>query len=427
MPLLVVILFHLFLLFNLEFTAWPEMISYPYLVNSGFKLYTDFIHPYPPLLTLLLGFTYKIFGVHIWTLKIFTWIIVILSDITLFLIAKKFISGKIPYLVLFVYVIFQTFLDGNMLWFDNALVLPLLLTLYFTISEKYFFGGFFLTIAFLVKQTSFIYLLPLALFAKKKLFRLLIIPVIGLTILNIDQFWQWGFVNPFLYWTNFPGYVTFDLSTTEKVIIASLVILLFPSLFLVKKRIHWLLGAFIITAIFATYPRFSFFHLQPLFGPLALMIGFIYQKYGRPYLTVVFLVILLIFSLVLPFNWHKPPRFWESRDVQISKYLTANSSKSQSVFLIGLNSSLYALSGRLPPTPWSDNFGWYFAAPGVENKVLEGLSQNNPELILVQTPQPGNWYDLGTYRPPQIMNFIHSNYYLASYPFLGIEQWLKKP
>jgi len=53
---------HLFILIHLQFTSWPEMFSYPYLLNNGFNLYKDIALPYQPLLMLILSVVYKIFG-----------------------------------------------------------------------------------------------------------------------------------------------------------------------------------------------------------------------------------------------------------------------------------------------------------------------------------------------------------------------------
>jgi len=129
---------HLFFLIILRFTAWPEMVSYPYLLNNGFKLYTDFIHPYPPALTLALAGIYKTFGYNLQALKVFTWLIILANDILIFAIVKKLTKDSLfAFVSVGFYVIFQPLLEGNQLWFDLAIVPPLLLGVLFLLKKKY--------------------------------------------------------------------------------------------------------------------------------------------------------------------------------------------------------------------------------------------------------------------------------------------------
>src|SRR3989344_9384315 len=87
--LVLLLLGHLFFLGNMQFTAWPEMLSYPYLVNNGFKLYSDLVHPYPPLLTYILAVLFRVFGVKLIVLKIFTWLLLLINDVLIFKIVGK--------------------------------------------------------------------------------------------------------------------------------------------------------------------------------------------------------------------------------------------------------------------------------------------------------------------------------------------------
>ena len=87
--LLVVLAIHLILLTNLRFTPWPEMLSFPYLFNNGFTLYKDFVIAYPPFLVVLLSLVYKIFGYKVLVLKVFTWLLIILSDLIIYKIVNK--------------------------------------------------------------------------------------------------------------------------------------------------------------------------------------------------------------------------------------------------------------------------------------------------------------------------------------------------
>ena len=121
----------LFFLANLQFTAWPEMFSYAYLRNHDFLIYRDMIHPYPPLLTIVLSWIYTIFGYHLWVLKAAAWTVAISTSVLVFLITKEITKKNQSALIsLGLFVFFQPFLEGNMLWFDLAIMPSLLLGLF---------------------------------------------------------------------------------------------------------------------------------------------------------------------------------------------------------------------------------------------------------------------------------------------------------
>jgi len=79
-----ILFLHLLLLYVLKFTAWPEMSLWPYLITKGWLPYKDIAIVHTPLMILDLTLFYKIFGVGIVQLKIFTWILIILSDLLVF-------------------------------------------------------------------------------------------------------------------------------------------------------------------------------------------------------------------------------------------------------------------------------------------------------------------------------------------------------
>lgn len=133
--LILILILHLLILSQLTFTAWPEMLTYPYLFSKGFTLYKDFILPYPPALPLILSVVFNLFGYSPYTLKIFTWVMIIIIDLLLYQVLKK-ITRKdgLSLGLLVVFVVWQALLDGNMLWFDIATVPFLLLALLFSLK-----------------------------------------------------------------------------------------------------------------------------------------------------------------------------------------------------------------------------------------------------------------------------------------------------
>src|SRR6266478_1841842 len=114
---------HILILSRLQFTAWPEMVSFPYLINHGFVTYKDMVHAYPPLLVNILAILYKIFGYKLVVLKIFGWLSILISDLLIFKIITKIVKKRNSALFgVLIYVILQPILEGNMVWPDLFIV-----------------------------------------------------------------------------------------------------------------------------------------------------------------------------------------------------------------------------------------------------------------------------------------------------------------
>src|SRR3989344_3541681 len=127
-----ILLVHLILLLNSRFTLWPEMIVYPYLLNNDFLLYRDIINPYPPFLTWFLAFFSKIFGYFPFPYQILTWVIILIIDLSIFLITKKLFKKTFYALLSTSFFIFFSIPFGvNGLWFDLVQTPFILLALYF--------------------------------------------------------------------------------------------------------------------------------------------------------------------------------------------------------------------------------------------------------------------------------------------------------
>lgn len=445
---------HIFLLVNLQFTAWPEMSSFPYLFSNGFVIYKDFVHPYPPFLTLVLAGIYKLFGYKLIVLKLFSWLLVIANDIFIYLIVKKISKNSIvPFLSIIFYILTQPFLDGNMLWFDTALVTPLLVGTYFAIKgfenanksvNNLLISGTFFAVAILTKQTVVVFIafliFVIVLFERKiknilsftfPIFASLAVLLVWLiSTKSLTDFLNWNFNFPAKYWTVFPGYVRLALSSGEG---KTLFLLIVPALLLmvlkfkevVSSKILVVLYLFLLAGIISVYPRFSFFHFQSALVFSAIIFGIYYSKFKPPmYLIAVYFVVL--FTMVsypaLKINWNKETRFWSDGDIKFAN-LISNKTGSESVYLLGPNSIYYVLTDIVPPKPWLDNFGWFFEVPGVQENTLDKWKENPPGSIIVQNATAGNWYDLGTYRPKLILSWIETNYTKKEEISKGVWYW----
>lgn len=440
---------HLFLLVNLRFTAWPEMLSFPYLRNNGYLLYKDMIHPYPPLLTMALAYIYEIFGYKLIVLKAVTWGIILVNDVLIFLIGKSLTKSiKYSLLGLISYILLQPFLDGNMLWFDLAIVPPILLGTLFFLNKKYFWSGVALAFAALTKQTAGLFLVFSSLFIVLKtrkirdLFYFLSGPVVLFLILvlrlitegALAGFINWTLVYPFTFWGKFPGYVQMALSRHQLLILVLLVIPVILLVFRLRRSLFkdknlFFLVSSILVSVILIYPRFSFFHFQTGIAFIAVLFGILAKKlkFHTLHLTSYFLLLFLVISLpVIKSDWRKETRFWSESDIELANIIKSNTAKDDLIYLQDIHSNLYVLAGRLPPKPWTDNFGWFLEVPGVQVQIIGGWDKNKPKYVFVKDILPGNWYDLGTYRPKKIADWINNNYLKKEEIQTGVWLWEEK-
>ncbi len=437
------VVLHLLILFKLQFTAWPEMVSFPYLINQGFVTYKDMVHAYPPLLINILAVLYKTFGYNVWVLKLFGWLTFVVSDIFIYLIIKKITKkNNLAILGTLTYIILQPILDGNMVWPDLTLIPFLLVGFWFLLEKKYFWSGLIFVLALLVKQTGIFYLGVVGLFLifnqKNKILNFLIwgTTVLFLFVFNLvvngsfKDFLNWAVIYPSKYWTKFPGYVQLRPSLREDMI---LFILLVPVVILIlklRKRIvsdkyFLLLFGFLICGIVGVYPRFSFFHLQPGLVFLVILITYLMSKtkLSRYYILLIPLLVLILNFRNLQFGG---VRFWNQNDLILAKEIESESPKGKPIYLLGLNSNLYAFANKLPNKPWVDNFGWYFEINSVQNSVIHGLESDPPSTIFWRTPDSGNWYDIGTYQPKMITDWIQKNYMKKMEIQKGVWEWVRR-
>ena len=421
--ILILLGIHLFLLINLKFTVWPEMLSYPYLRNNGYLLYKDMIHPYPPVLAMALSIVYKLFGYKLIALKVFTWLIILANDILIFLISKKLTkSFKFSVLSLAFYVTIQPFLEGNQLWFDLAIVPTVLFSTYYLLQKKYFWSGLFLGAAILTKQTAGLYLIfGMAYIAcKEKNFKKVLEFVIGPIILfailivrlitegAILGFFNWTLIYPLTLFSKFQGYVQMALSGHQWLILVLLVIPVIPVLFIRKFS---LITFYLLLSFIMIYPRFSFFHFQPGLAFIAIFYGVFLSRVRFFYMlhaTYYILLFILICLPVLKTDWQKEARFWGNEEIKTAGIISQKTNPKDLIYLLGPQSGLYVFSGRLPPKPWTDNYVWYLEIPGIQEGIIKMWKENKPEIVFTNNIQAGNWYDLGTYRPQKIVDWIRN-------------------
>lgn len=447
---IVLLLIHLLILKSITFTAWPEMFSYPYLINNGFLIYKDFAHPYVPLLSFILTLYYRIAGINLNSHEYFTWGLILINDLIIFLIAGRILKKSLVLFPVLIYVFLQPVLEGNMLWFDLAttpFILGSFLSFVYIKNEvrKLFWFGFLLSLALLIKQQAIVLvaLIFLILLLSKESRRYILYFILGAIIpvgLIVFVLIIQGVFRYYLFWTmefplvwlpKFPGYS--DLPAKKNILLLFLMFGL-PAFYLLKNfSKENVFQRIILTSIIATVvmalPRFSYFHLQPAIAALVIFFATVLKEAKKS--SIFFLIIGTLYALLLwkdyrPFIGVETARFYDNEEQDLARFIRQNTKQSDRIYFLGPHSMLYVLSDRLPPKPWIENFIWHFEIPGMQEKQIAGFENEQNLVIFKQAPLNGNWYDLGVYQPKKIQEYINTNFQVVNRNEEGIEVWKRK-
>ena len=412
---------HIFLLVNLRFEAWPEMLVYPYLLQKDFLLYRDIINPYLPLFTGFLHLFFSVVGLSLTNLKLLTWAIIALSDGLIFWIVRKRYGKKAALFALSFFIIFQPLLDGNGLWFDLALAPILLLAFHWQ-------SPFLLATSFFIKQ-SVLWLLPTLIKKWKKLIlALIVLFLISTAIFSIQGtlsdylFWAWQF--PFTLFHQMPGYKDFGTSRVWSLALfpfalpAVLYVLGKPKLRLLLKSDQPLLWA--LLSFLFIFPRFGLFHLQPALAFAALSLGQSIQKislkkYFKKSTFKLFAIgYVLLASLIwhrhIRLFWHKPPRFFEPEIYAAAQNLAELTQPNEPLLFLNAPDQLFFLSQRLPPKPWAITFPWYMEIPGIQERLIQAVKDQAVQSVVFSHYQNQGGYVPGSYRPDKLDQFIRTEF-----------------
>ncbi len=440
--LLLLLLFHLLLLFFTRFTLWPEMVVYPYLLNHGFLLYRDIINPYPPLLAYKLSVFSSLFGYQPAPYQILTWLLILITDIAIFLAAAKITkSFQKALLATLFFVVLSIPLGVNGLWYD-------LVQTPFIIVAVYFFARHFekkidnidllissvsLAIAFFIKQQALwliLWLLAVSVYRKRKdkknLLRsvfILVAPItigLGLEILFIlpkgifEDFVTWTVYLPFFKASQIPGYIF--LPTLRQAATISILFLIFLPYVLKRNFSQMFYFSTAVVLLIFAYPRFGAFHLIPSISILSLVFASSIENFQKQKSKMALLsrLVLVFFSLVtlsyLKNNWTREVRFFEKDVIFAANALQKVNPNGRPIFLQNVSGQILVISGTLPTKPWADSFPWYLEIPGTQEKVLAGILNEKPDLAIYKPYGQGGKYQIASYRPQKIADFLDQNY-----------------
>ena len=224
------------------------------------------------------------------------------------------------------------------------------------------------------------------------------------------MFWVFNFP---LIASKIPGYVLIP-SIRQMLILVALFILFLP--IIVRKSHTFFLAVAAVLVLFA-YPRFDYFHLIPSLAVISLIFGVNISYFaGSDVLRrIVFLITVIFLGLFtlryFQSHWQKEIRFFESEIFTAARFLSIVVSRNETVYIQNGPDQLLPLSGHLPPKPWADEFPWYLETRGVQEKVIEGIKTADTKFAVFQSYLSEGTYDLGSYKPAKVANFIDENFH----------------
>lgn len=432
LPILVGLIgIQILILSKLIFFPYPELFVYPYLTNNGLVPYRDILDQHFPGLMFLpinldnLGMTTPEVA-RLWQFGI-----VLATQVLLFLIVRKLFGSNLKALISnFLFLIWQPFFEGWVLWIDSFLPLLLLPAFYFTYQgdregkpKDLFWAGLFFGLSILFKQVviplSVLTLILLFLRSKRrKNIIWFILGVIPVPILMTLYYSLKGDLNDFLYWTVVFNLTTFSEFGRKAPFLSGLLrvtaVFGFAALALFNKRFRketfWLV-VFLIGSLLSAYARFDFVHFQPAL-PFAIMLSTIAIFWGwksAKYL-VLFYLFGTLFLLSTFFKGHVGNKifFFDDEVSQVAAITSELTNPGDKIFVYGTLPHLYQLTKTLPPgNVFVFHFPWFMKV--AEDRVLQGIVHDKPKLIVTDRSVEIEGSRLTDFSP-KINEYLINNY-----------------
>lgn len=394
-----IVFIHAIILTKLQFFPYPELFIYPYLTNHGLKPYNQILDQHFPGLMFLpinfdnLGMNDE-YSARVWLIGV-----VIITHLLLFLISKEILkSSKKALIVNFLYLIWQPFFEGWVLWLDTFLPLFLLPAFYFLIKDKLFLTGLLLGMGIVYKQTT----IPLAslvilyILWEKRKFGPIIKYSIGAglpLIVMILYLMRIGVLNDFIYWTIIFNLTVFAQHGTSAPstfgFITRIVFVYAMSLivFLHKdRRPIRILAIFLVGSLVSILDRADFVHLQPSlpFAILATYLGLFSIKNKK--MLIIFLLIYLFVTIWwqnIFYKGHISDRvfFFDEQTKKVAGKIKEYTNPDDKIFIFGPVPHLYQMTKTVPAgNIFVFQFPWFLKV--AEGTILEGLKRDRPNIIV---------------------------------------------
>lgn len=393
-----ILLMHVLILTKLIYFPYPELFIYPYLTNQGLKPYSQILDQHFPGL-MFLPINIDNLGMQtpevarIWSISI-----VLITHVMLFLVSRKFLKSQTKAILInFLYLIWQPFFEGWVLWIDSFLPLLLLPAFYALYKQKFFTVGILLGLAVVFKQT----IIPLSvlvliyIFWKMNNFRTGLRFLLGLFIpigLMLVYLIGIGVFGDFWYWTvifNLTTYAQFGRGTGPTLAHLSRVILVFGTPFLIIRKIKLpevqILIIFLIGALVGLSTRFDFVHFQPAL-PFALL-ATVYGLGGLGGLgrlgAITLYGLIAVWWLIIFYKGHLGDRVisFDSDIQSLASKVTDYTNPGEKIFVYGAAPHLYQMSSTLPVGEvFVFQFPWFLKVS--EERILDGIKRDKPDIVV---------------------------------------------
>lgn len=397
--LILIILVHSFILTKTIFFPYPELFIYPYLANHGLKPYSEILDQHFPGLMFFpvnfdsLGMTNPDIA-RVWLITV-----VIMTQLLLFVVARTiFKDDKTALLVNFLYLLWQPFFEGWVLWIDTFLPIFLLTASYLLLQKKYLLTGFALGLAVIFKQTAIPLSILISIFIiwekgrlKEALLFLLgfIIPVF-LTILYylflgvLYDFWYWSIVFNLTIYAKNGTSIPLALGFVTRILLVYITSL--TGLFYRYKRVSLIIFLFLIGSLAGIFDRADFVHFQPSlpFAALLTICGFDALKKNRLaiVIVIVYSTIALWWQLIF-YQGHLGSKvfFFDENVMKLVSKVELYTNPGDRIFVFGEVPHLYQMTKTLPSgNIFVFQFPWFLKI--AEDRVLEGIIKDQPVIIV---------------------------------------------
>ncbi len=404
------IVVQLFLLVVTQFTAWPEMISWPYLMGEGWLPYKDIAIAHTPLLFSILSLWYKFVGVGVSQLQVFTWGLIVSTTALVWYVSNNLFNKKTAVVAVLSYPLLQILYEGNGLWFDLALAPLFLIIFYLVEKRKYISAGGVFGVAILTKQTSFWLAIPVAIrlfsLGSKKLADLekRYVPLlfgVALSILTgIIFMYVSGVLGYFAHWAIEFGVFTLprlsgQINLPTLMEFSKAIVLLIPfTVFAVfsKNSAGKNLFHYAFFALMGIFPRWELFHFQPALPfvaiATALAIESIHKSKLRPIFSkavLSFFVLLgaLLFVRYMIIYTNKEIRFYESSVKEVSGLVNQIAFPKEEIYVANYWDSLYAFTSTSPSIrPLVPYIPWYLNYKNLDQFIEYKVKEEFPKVIV---------------------------------------------
>lgn len=397
----IILVVHVLILTKLIYFPYPELFIYPYLTNHGLKPYSQIFDQHFPGLMFLpvnldnLGMNTPE-AARIWSISI-----ILIIHLMIFLIGSEIFRSRTKALLANgLFLIWNPFFEGWVLWIDSFLPLLLLPAFYALYKKKLFIAGILLGMGIVFKQT----IIPLSvlvliyIFWKTRNLKVCLRFLLGLSvpvsvmilyIISIGVFWD------FWYWTVFYNLTTYAQSGTKAPpsvgYVTRIVFVYGVSLFAFinwKKEIIPLIFVFIIGSLIGAFERADFVHLQPSlpFVVLATVYGFgalgRLGRWGKLGIWVGYFVVL-VWWLNIFYKGHFGDRVisFDANTKMLAVKIREYTKPGEKIFVFGGEPQLYQMSDTLPAGDvFVFQFPWFLKV--AEGRILQGIMLDKPGIII---------------------------------------------